>query len=216
MGKKKQNAHLLLSDGGIIRPCDLRMCTSFTCLASLCTLGNGGTDFFVLPQPRHWHWYSTSALRMLLYFHHVTYVRFEYIHVSMTDTHHWEHSRTTTARDRFARRCSDRCSRSCPRTASRSCPSSTRTPHPGWSWCRPKWSPSTARRLRSSWSLALPRLASRPPAISSTVTEKVAFRVVIDSVARYSQRFLHAATNAVGENDEFHTLAKYISHNGQF
>lgn len=44
-----------------MRPCDLRMCTSLTCLASLCTLGKGGTDFFVLPQPRHWHWYSTSV-----------------------------------------------------------------------------------------------------------------------------------------------------------
>lgn len=44
-----------------MRPCDLRMCTSLTCLASLCTLGNGGTDFFVRPQPRHWHWYSTSG-----------------------------------------------------------------------------------------------------------------------------------------------------------
>lgn len=55
-------SHLLLSEGGIIRPCDLRICTSLTCLASLCTLGNGGTDFFVLPQPRHWHWNSTSAI----------------------------------------------------------------------------------------------------------------------------------------------------------
>lgn len=45
-----------------MRPCDLRMCTSLTCLASLCTLGNGGTDFFVRPQPRHWHWNSTSVM----------------------------------------------------------------------------------------------------------------------------------------------------------
>lgn len=60
---EKNISYLLLSDGGIIRPCDLRMCTSLTCLASLCTLGNGGTDFFVLPQPRHWHWYSTSVIR---------------------------------------------------------------------------------------------------------------------------------------------------------
>lgn len=57
---KRTHSHLLLSDGGIIRPWDLRICTSLTCLASLCTLGNGGTDFFVRPQPRHWHWYSTS------------------------------------------------------------------------------------------------------------------------------------------------------------
>lgn len=58
--KKRINSYLLLSEGGIMRPCDLRICTSLTCLASLCTLGNGGTDFFVRPQPRHWHWYSTS------------------------------------------------------------------------------------------------------------------------------------------------------------
>lgn len=59
---RKRFLHLLLSEGGIIRPCDLRICTSLTCLASLCTLGNGGTDFFVLPQPRHWHWNSTSTI----------------------------------------------------------------------------------------------------------------------------------------------------------
>lgn len=58
---KKNDAYLLLSEGGIIRPCDLRMWTSFTCLASLCTLGKGGTVFFVRPQPRHWHWNSTST-----------------------------------------------------------------------------------------------------------------------------------------------------------
>lgn len=51
-----------------MRPCDLRMCTSLTCLASLCTLGKGGTDFFVRPQPRHWHWYSTSAIFALIIF----------------------------------------------------------------------------------------------------------------------------------------------------
>lgn len=57
----ENNSYLLLSEGGIMRPWDLRMCTSFTCRASLCTLGNGGTVFFVRPQPRHWHWNSTSA-----------------------------------------------------------------------------------------------------------------------------------------------------------
>jgi len=68
MYEKKINSYLLLSEGGIMRPWDLRMCTSLTCLASLCTLGNGGTDFFVRPQPRHWHWYSTSINKISVQF----------------------------------------------------------------------------------------------------------------------------------------------------
>lgn len=55
---------MLLSAGGMVRPLDLRIWTSLTCLASLCTLGKGGTDFFVLPQPRHWHWNITFSSEM--------------------------------------------------------------------------------------------------------------------------------------------------------
>lgn len=55
-----RDTYLLLSDGGTIRPFDFRIWTSFTCRANLCTLGKGGTAFFVRPQPRHTHWNSTS------------------------------------------------------------------------------------------------------------------------------------------------------------
>lgn len=54
------DTYLLRSEGGTIFPLPLLIWTSRTCRARRASVGKGGMDFFNLPQPLQWHWYSAS------------------------------------------------------------------------------------------------------------------------------------------------------------